>query len=61
MLARCVFTVWGAWLGALGLAAALTASRIWNANPIFGVGLPLQFSPSKILASAAEIDALPGT
>jgi hypothetical protein len=39
MLARCVFTVWGAWLGALGLAAALTASGIWNANPIFGVGL----------------------
>ena len=30
MLARWVFTVWGAWLGALGLAAALTASQIWN-------------------------------
>jgi hypothetical protein len=39
MLTRCVFNVWGAWLGALGLAAALTASGIWNANPIFGVAL----------------------
>jgi hypothetical protein len=39
MLARWVFTVWGAWLGALGLATALTASGIWNLNPIFPVGL----------------------
>ena len=39
MLARWVFTVWGAWLGALGLAAALTASQIWNSNPILPVGL----------------------
>ena len=39
MLARWVFTVWGAWLGALGLAAALTASQIWNPNPILPVGL----------------------
>ena len=39
MLARWVFTVWGAWLGALGLAAALTASGIWNPNPILPVGL----------------------
>src|SRR5690242_6258895 len=39
MLARWVFTVWGAWLGALGLAAALTASGIWNSNPILPVGL----------------------
>jgi hypothetical protein len=39
MLARWVFTVWGAWLGALGLAAALTASQVWNSNPIIPVGL----------------------
>ena len=39
MLARCVLTVWGAWLGALGLAAALTASQIRNSNPILPVGL----------------------
>ena len=39
MLARWVFTVWGAWLGALGLAAALTASGIWKTNPILPVGL----------------------
>lgn len=39
MLARWVLTVWGAWLGALGLAAALTASGIWNSNPILPVGL----------------------
>jgi len=26
MLGRWVFTVWGAWLGTIGLAAALTAS-----------------------------------
>ena len=39
MLARWVFTVWGAWLGALGLAAALTASRVWNPNPILPLGL----------------------
>jgi hypothetical protein len=39
MLFRCVFTVWGAWLGALSLAAALTASGIWNSNPLIPVGL----------------------
>ena len=39
MLARWVFTVWGAWLGAIGLAAAMTASGIWNSNPILPVGL----------------------
>ena len=41
MLARWVFTVWGAWLGALGLAAALTALQVWNPNPILPVGLPV--------------------
>ena len=41
MLARWVVTVWGAWLGALGLAAALTTARIWNPNPILAVGLPV--------------------
>jgi hypothetical protein len=39
MLARCVFTIWATWLGALGLGAALTASQIWNPNPILPVGL----------------------
>ncbi|MFI5461486.1 MAG: hypothetical protein ACHRXM_39340 [Isosphaerales bacterium] len=39
MLARWVVTVWGAWLGALGLAAALTASQVRNSNPILPVGL----------------------
>ncbi len=41
MLARWVFTVWGAWLGALGLAAALTALQVWNPNPVLPVGLPI--------------------
>jgi hypothetical protein len=39
MLARWVLTVWGAWLVALGLAAALTAAQIRNSNPILPVGL----------------------
>jgi len=39
MLARWALTVWGAWLGALGLTAALTALQIWNPNPILPVGL----------------------
>src|SRR5262245_25812161 len=39
MLARCVCTVWGAWLGGLGLGAALTAARIWSPNWILPVGL----------------------
>ena len=39
MLARLVFAVWGAWLGTLGLAAALTASQIWSPNPILFLGL----------------------
>jgi hypothetical protein len=39
MLAPWVFTVWGAWLGALALGAALTASQIWNPNPILPIGL----------------------
>jgi hypothetical protein len=41
MLARWVLTVWGAWLGALGLAAALTASQVWNPNPVLPAGLPI--------------------
>jgi hypothetical protein len=40
MLARWVFIVWGAWLGALGLAAALTAWQVWHPNPVLPVGLP---------------------
>jgi hypothetical protein len=39
MLSRCVFAVWAAWLGALGLASALTALQIWNPNPMLPVGL----------------------
>jgi hypothetical protein len=39
MLSRCVFTVWGAWLGAIGLATVLTASGIWNSPSILPVGL----------------------
>ena len=41
MLARWVFTVWGAWLGTLGLSAALIASKVWNPNPILPLGLPM--------------------
>ncbi len=43
MLTRLVFTVWSAWLGALGLAAALTTSGIWKMNPILPVGLAVVF------------------
>jgi hypothetical protein len=39
MLVRCIFTVWGAWLGAIVLAAALTALEITNSNPIVPVSL----------------------
>lgn len=39
MLSRCVLTVWGAWLGALGLAVVLTASAIWSTSPIIPLGL----------------------
>ena len=61
MLARWVFTVWGAWLGALGLAAALTASGIWNANPIFGVGLSvLMFGAGLGLVIAATVRLIRG-
>ncbi len=41
MLARWVLTVWGAWLGTLGLSAALIASGVWNPNPILPLGLPI--------------------
>ncbi len=61
MLTRLVFTVWGAWLGALGLAAALTASGIWNASPIFGVGLSvLMFGAGLGLLIAATIRLIRG-
>jgi hypothetical protein len=39
MLAGWVFTVWGAWVGALGLASVLTGLRVWNPDPILPVGL----------------------
>jgi hypothetical protein len=61
MLARCVFTVWGAWLGALGLAAALTASGIWNTNPILPVGLSvLMFAAGLGLVIAATVRLIRG-
>src|SRR5271163_4037584 len=41
VLARWVLTVWGAWLGTIGLAAALTASQVWNPNPVLPAGLPI--------------------
>jgi hypothetical protein len=61
MLARWVFTVWGAWLGALGLAAALTASGIWNTNPILPVGLSvLMFAAGLGLVIAATVRLIRG-
>ena len=61
MLARWVFTVWGAWLGALGLAAALTASQIWNPNPILPVGLSvLMFAAGLGLVIAATVRLIRG-
>ena len=41
MLGRWVVTVWGAWLGTLGLAATLTASQVWNPNSILPASLPI--------------------
>ena len=41
MLGRWVFAVWGAWLGTIGLAAALIASKVWNPNPVLSAGLPI--------------------
>jgi hypothetical protein len=61
MLARWVFTVWGAWLGALGLAAALTASAIWNPNPILPVGLSvLMFAAGLGLVIAVAVRLIRG-
>ena len=61
MLPRWVFTVWGAWLGAIGLAAALTASRIWNPNPILPVGLSvLMFAAGLGLVIAATVRLIRG-
>ncbi len=61
MLARLVFTVWGAWLGALGLATALTASGIWNTNPILPLGLSsLMFAAGLGLVIAATVRLIYG-
>ena len=61
MLARWVFTVWGAWLGALGLATALTASGIWKTNPILPVGLSvLMFAAGLGLVIAATVRLIRG-
>ncbi len=61
MLAPWGFTVWCAWLGALGLAAALTASQIWNPNPILPVGLSvLMFAAGLGLVIAATVRLIRG-
>ncbi len=61
MLARCVFTIWGAWLGALGLATALTASGIWKTNPIFPLALSvLMFAAGLGLVIAATVRLIYG-
>jgi hypothetical protein len=61
MLARWVLTVWGAWLGALGLAAALTASQVWNPNPILPVGLSVLMLAALLgLVSAAAVRLIRG-
>ena len=61
MLPRWVFTVWVAWLGAIGLAAALTASRIWNPNPILPVGVSvLMFAAGLGLVIAATVRLICG-
>lgn len=39
MLARCVLTVWVAWLGGFGLAVVLTASAVWSTSPFIPLGL----------------------
>lgn len=48
MLARCVFAVWGAWLGAMGLATVLMTARVWNPNPIVPVGLAVLMAAAGI-------------
>jgi hypothetical protein len=61
MLVRCVVTIWGAWLGALGLATALTASGIWTSNPILPVGLSvLMFAAGLGLVIAAAVRLIRG-
>jgi hypothetical protein len=61
MLARWVFTVWCAWLGALGLAAALTASGIWKTNSILPVGLAvLMFAAGLGVVIAATVRLIRG-
>jgi hypothetical protein len=61
MVVRCVFTVWGAWLGALGLAAALTASGIWKTNPILPVALAvLMFAAGLGLVIVATVRLIRG-
>ncbi len=41
MLARWVFIVWGAWLGTLSLASALTGAQVLHPNPILPAGMPI--------------------
>ncbi len=61
MLPRWVFAIWSAWLGALGLAAALTAAEIWNPNPILPVGLSvLMFAAGLGLVIAAAVRLVRG-
>ena len=61
MLPRWVFAIWSAWLGALGLAATLTAAQIWNPNPILPVGLSvLMFAAGLGLVIAAAVRLVRG-
>jgi hypothetical protein len=61
MLARLVFTVWGAWLGAIGLGAALVASGTWKTNPILPLGLTaLMLGAGLSLAIGASVRLIRG-
>jgi hypothetical protein len=61
LLARWLFTDWCARLGALGLAAALTASHLWNLSPILPVGQSvLMFAARLGLVIAATVRLIRG-
>ena len=61
MMTRLVFTIWAAWLEAIGLAAALTASGIWKMNPILPVELAVVFFGAGLgLVIAASVRLIRG-
>jgi hypothetical protein len=61
MLARWVFTVWGAWLGTFGLSATLIALGVWNPNPILPLGVPiLMLAAWIVLLVAATVRLIRG-